>query len=175
MNAFKDAWMSASYFNSRVIGAHKHYVKRYSRKPFGECLTCTRLKVEKARVLASRDRDKIRDVKMRIRTHQEHQKQERAHYYAHRTKARTHPNESLSIIMDGMDQSKTNLPHTVRPTKGERHCCETKITGVLVHGDRFNVYINEPQVHSTSNVAIHGLHDTLMDLLEARGQLPKVL
>ena len=175
MNAFKDPWMSASYFNSKVIATHKHYVKRYSRKPFGECLTCTRLKVEKARVLASRDRDKIRDVKMRIRTHQEHQKQERGHYYAHRTKARTHPSECLSIIMDGMDQSKTNLPHTVRPTKGERHCCETKITGVLVHGDRFNVYINEPQVHSTSNVAIHCLHDTLMDLLEARGQLPKVL
>lgn len=36
---------------------------------------------------------------------------EREAYYVRRSQAEMRPNEVLSIILDGMDQAKTNLPH----------------------------------------------------------------
>jgi len=42
---------------------------------------------------------------------------ERKKYYKHQEKARKRPNKYLSIITDGMDQSKTNIPHFRIPSK----------------------------------------------------------
>jgi len=41
---------------------------------------------------------------------------ERKHYYRHRDLANRNKRECISVIIDGMDQAKTNLPHftTVR-------------------------------------------------------------
>ena len=36
---------------------------------------------------------------------------ERMVYYRHRSKARAYPEKYLSLILDGMDQAKTNIPH----------------------------------------------------------------
>lgn len=41
---------------------------------------------------------------------------ERNKYYKHNIKARVNPNKYLSLIIDGMDQAKHNLPHF---TKGK--------------------------------------------------------
>ena len=38
-------------------------------------------------------------------------RKERMDYYRKREEASKKPTEALSIIIDGMDQSKTNLPH----------------------------------------------------------------
>jgi hypothetical protein len=57
-------------------------------------------------------------------------RQERHHYYEARAKARDSPQELTCIIIDGMDQSKTNLPHLVQKSKdtaSER--MRTHITG----------------------------------------------
>ncbi len=42
---------------------------------------------------------------------------ERQVYYHHRDKARRNPERYLSLILDGMDQSKTNIPHFTTETK----------------------------------------------------------
>ena len=42
---------------------------------------------------------------------------ERDHYYGNRLKAEQHPEKYLSIIIDGMDQAKTNLPHVTSKSK----------------------------------------------------------
>ena len=44
-------------------------------------------------------------------------RKERNTYYRHRDKARKNPNLYASIIIDGMDQNKTNLPHYSRHMK----------------------------------------------------------
>ena len=44
-------------------------------------------------------------------------RQERRKYYHHCAKARQRPEKCLSIIVDGMDQSKTSLPHLITRTK----------------------------------------------------------
>ena len=73
------------------------------------------------------------------------------------------------MICDGMDQSKTDLPHTETTLKSDGHMVETKITGVYVHGKRFDAYISEPQVRHDSNLALTCLHNTLMALLAEDG------
>ena len=42
---------------------------------------------------------------------------ERNKYYKHNIKARVNPNKYLSLIIDGMDQAKHNLPHFTTSTK----------------------------------------------------------
>ena len=46
-----------------------------------------------------------------------HYSQERQHYYRHRDLAQRNKRECLSVIIDGMDQNKTNLPHFTRERK----------------------------------------------------------
>ena len=43
--------------------------------------------------------------------------QERQYYYWQWEEARRNKKECMSIIIDGMDQSKTNLPHLARERK----------------------------------------------------------
>ena len=38
-------------------------------------------------------------------------REERQDYYRKKAQAKMKPNEFLSLIVDGMDQSKTNIPH----------------------------------------------------------------
>lgn len=63
-------------------------------------------------------------------------RQERKRYYSNRQKAIECPDEVISIIVDGMDQNKTNLPSLVRVTKSCQNlwCLRTHLTGCLVHG-----------------------------------------
>ena len=44
-------------------------------------------------------------------------RQERKRYYADRQQAIDEPTEHLSLIVDGMDQNKTNVPHLIRIPK----------------------------------------------------------
>ena len=68
------------------------------------------------------------------------------------------------MMVDGMEQSKLVVPHTMVPPKDASNRLETKITGVLVHGKRFDAYISEPQVPSDSNLNLTCIHTTLMKL-----------
>lgn len=42
---------------------------------------------------------------------------ERKKYYKHQKKAEQRPDKYLSLIIDGMDQSKTHLPHWIQKSK----------------------------------------------------------
>ena len=88
------------------------------------------------------------------------QKIERSIYYKHRKKGIE--GDSLSIIVDGMDQSKLTLPHYKLIPKDVSNFLETKITGVLVHGKVFDCYISEPQVRHDINLNLTCIHNTLM-------------
>ena len=61
---------------------------------------------------------------------------ERRKYYKHITKARRDPTKYLSLIIDGMDQSKTEIPHTVyRSTlTSSLWKLRTQLVGVIAHG-----------------------------------------
>ena len=63
-------------------------------------------------------------------------RQERRRYYANKQAGIESPDEVLSIIIDGMDQNKTNLPSLKRVPKSCQNLwnLRTHLTGALVHG-----------------------------------------
>ena len=64
-----------------------------------------------------------------------HNRAERHKYYHHREKARSEPLRYATVIIDGMDQSKTNLPHLTQNTKSTQNLWKlrTHLTGALLH------------------------------------------
>ena len=70
---------------------------------------------------------------------------ERRKYYKHCRKARQEPDKHMSIILDGMDQAKTNLPHFQQKTKQTSGSwkLKTHVTGAIVHGQGvYGYYVN---------------------------------
>ena len=64
-----------------------------------------------------------------------HYRQERRKYYLHREKAQSQPEKYVTIIIDGMDQNKTNVPALLQETKSTQNLyhLHTHLTGALVH------------------------------------------
>ena len=146
------------------------WCKKRARKPFGTCTDCAGYKARLAQ--NARDRETIGRIKSEYLAHLNEQKIERHLYYDHRKKGIRW--EACSLIVDGMDQSKLVLPHYKLIPKDVANFLETKITGVLVHGKRFDCYVSEPQVKHNSNLNLTCIHNTLMELAK-EGPLPRVL
>lgn len=154
--------LKLSRFRS-VWDTNFRHVRKRRRKPFGECAECAGFKDQLQKL---RKDPQQRDVVMkRYKGHLDHQKEERLAYYKRRKKGKW--GSAISIIMDGMDQSKTDLPHTQTALKSDGDMVETKITGVLVHGRSFQCYVSEPQVKHDTNLSLTCLHDTLMKELNS--------
>ena len=100
-------------------------------------------------------------------------RQERARYYLNREKARQEPQKYLSIIIDGMDQNKTDLPHFTRKNKSACNMwvLRTHVTGAIVHGKRSFAFIDVHLWPHDSNLTINILLQLLLQLKE----LPPVL
>lgn len=61
---------------------------------------------------------------------------ERQNTINNQQKAKSYPNKYLSLIIDGMDQSKTQLPHVVHAIKFTSAMWKLRVhlVGVIVHG-----------------------------------------
>ena len=149
------------------------WCRKRARKPFGTCTVCAGYKARLA--AAARDKAELQRIKEEFVQHLLMQKIERGIYYKHRAKGMK--GEAISIIIDGMDQSKLTLPHYKLKPKDVAGFLETKITGVLVHGKCFDCYVSEPQVKHDSNLNLTCLHNTLMKLLKSyeSGTSPRIL
>ncbi len=99
-------------------------------------------------------------------------------YYSHREKARAHPHKCMTIIIDGMDQSKTNLPRMGQIPKSFQNLQQlrTHITGALIHtrcphGKLAYCFLDMLQYPHDSNMTIH----VLLSVLKEMEKLPPVL
>ena len=100
---------------------------------------------------------------------------ERQKYYKHAQKAKmTKQQKYMSMIIDGMDQSKTALPHFVRECKQTSQMVKVKthLTGVIVHGlqDSWGFFDCDQFPHA-SNLTIN----VLINVLSMYDSLPPVL
>ena len=79
----------------------------------------------------------------------------------------------MSLILDGMDQNKTNLPSLVRVTKSCQNlwCLRTHLTGCLVHGVGAFNYFDFLQWSHDCNLTLCTLMETLLQIA-ARQPLP---
>ncbi len=60
---------------------------------------------------------------------------ERKKYHIHREKLRSSPEKHVTLIVDGMDQAKTNIPNTKVITKSTSGLwrLRTHVSGILIH------------------------------------------
>ncbi|WAR14973.1 hypothetical protein MAR_005078 [Mya arenaria] len=84
---------------------------------------------------------------------------ERRYYYQKRDASRTQQETYLSLIIDGMDQAKTSLPHFAgRQSKSISNVdlLKTHVTGVINHGNGcFHSYVDFNQFPHDPNLTIN--------------------
>ena len=117
-------------------------------------------------------------VREQLNLHQALQVEERRDYWKTKNSAILYPNESLCLIVDGMDQNKTMVPKLQQVVKGiEGRYVKTHLCGVLVHGEGLysDVWIDSHHKHDSNQVVTSIMH--VIDDVRARrgGKLPPVL
>ena len=161
---------SPNYFNS----LRKKFfptVKVPPQQRFTKCKQCTLLKAETAR---TRIPEELKAIKKRQHKHLGQLMKERRKYWSRRSKARTQPKQYMSMIIDGMDQSKTLLPRFVLESSPMQRSLRLKahLIGVMVHGRGNYVYVSNDRIHCDPNLTIHCILRTLQQLPPP---LPKTL
>ena len=142
------------------------------RNSFAKCTACTSFKTDLAKVLPVHQRQKIVQAFDR---HLDHQMKERMQYYANRNHARIHPEEAMSVILDGMTQSTTALPWfphgAPKSVGGIRY--DVHVFGALIHGHTPRVLLHDAGVPTGPNLTIECLWRIMK--LNGSEKLPPVL
>jgi hypothetical protein len=141
--------------------------------PFAKCDFCIqhRAKAERRRTDAA-----IATDNMALRSHLKDIENEKLMYYSNRARARKWPHLYLSVIIDGADQSKHDMPHfkDMSHMTNELRRIKMHLYGALVHGRAayaFTMTDHEAQGH---NSTIQVLHYVLVDIAKG-GPLPTIL
>lgn len=102
---------------------------------------------------------------------------ERDKYVHHRYKAKRHPDRYLSLIIDTMDQNKTDIPHFAQCTKTTSawQTLPSHLTGVLIHGIGALTFFDHKEFSKDSNMNCTIIVETLKRIKAKRGVLPKTL
>jgi hypothetical protein len=84
---------------------------------------------------------------------------EREKYAKHRHKSQKYPEKYLSVIIDGMDQDKTDIPHIITNPKALAGSfkLQTHVTGVQAHGHCTLMFIDCGQFPHDTNLTIEAL------------------
>ena len=97
-------------------------------------------------------------------------RRERKKYQRHREKSRAEPDKYVCLIVDGMDQAKTNLPNTRVIAKSTSNLwrLRTHVSGVLLHtkascGKLAHAFMDLLQWAHDSNLTITLLVKVLID------------
>ena len=131
--------------------------------PFARCGACHNFKCE---LLKSRNPLEREEIKAKRKEHLEQQYAEREKYYKHREKAMKKPEKYMSMIIDGMDQAKLDIPHFARATKGNSTPLGNSIIGVLVHGVEFKQFVVSHSMKGGANEMMTVLNTALRELQE---------
>jgi hypothetical protein len=143
--------------------------------PFAKCDTCVRQRSKDSmkRTQAERDAD--------IESTAEHLRavsKEKLCYYMHRTKATKTPGSYLSMIIDGADQSKYNLPYWCERSHAsdDPNRLKMHLYGVLCHGRRAYTFVVPDHEAQGHNPTIQIIWQVIVDqYVTNKGVLPSVL
>lgn len=151
----------------------KLHCKSLTRADFGRCDDCTYFETQRKNRHLSDDEhiemEEARDLHLMT------QQRERDVYYDHRrigreTFAGQLPLDqgAVSLIVDFMEQAKTDLPHFVRSPKGLKEEMENAlplaVLGILVHGYRHYAFVVPPWVGAGADTIIECISQVLADL-----------
>ena len=152
----KRAMCSWPYF-LRTWNSKYSNVKLRKHSTFTHCDFCEEMKEILITTLDSKIRTK---TKNNYREHLQYVKKERECYYEKRLKAKTNPNEYMSIIIDGSDMASYGLPYFYRQTKETvvGYKMLMKLIGVIVHGIGVFVFLVHKNWAADPNLTIEVLH-----------------
>ena len=104
-------------------------------------------------------------------------RQECQRYYTNRRLGTDNPNDYISLIADGMDQNKTNVPSLVRTPKSCQNLwnLRTHLMGVLVHGIGSYCFFDYLQWPHDCNLTLGCILNTLSDISKCRILPPKLM
>ena len=165
---------SLSHFN-RIWREDEELAKIICREhlPFAKCDFCIQHRAKKER---KRTQEALDEDNMALREHLKDIRNEKLYYYSNRARGRRYPDEYLSIIIDGADQSKHDMPHfkDMSHLTNELRRIKMHLYGALVHGRgayAFTITDHEAQGHNSS---IQVLHHILVDVAK-HGKMPRIL
>ena len=166
---------SHSYFMRcwRTIPELRNIVlRKYLR--FALCDECIELR-EKRRFARSY-KEKI-EIQKEETKHYAFVHEERTTYYIRRNAAIYFPQDYLSLIIDGADQSAYGLPHFIEIDKSSSNQLKIPVylMGVLVHGYRTFGFTYLKNIKHGANIVIECLHHVLVDYKTNKGSIPPVI
>ncbi|XP_052097971.1 uncharacterized protein LOC127732831 [Mytilus californianus] len=139
---------------------------------FAKCDFCIKIKIK----LENQNLSKAKRLKymQKREKHLKLQNQERQKYYRHAEKSRRYPHKYLCMIIDGMDQNKTNIPHFHRLAKSTSQMwnLRTHLTGVIIHGISTFGFFDIGQWPHDSNLTMNII---LNSLWQVKDKLPNIL
>jgi hypothetical protein len=169
-----DQVASLSHFN-RIWRDDSELAKIICREhiPFAKCTFCIqhRAKAERKRNQTAIDTDN-----QALRAHLKDVENEKLYYYSNRSRARAKPDEFLSIIIDGADQSKHDMPHfkDMSHLTNEVRRIKMHLYGALVHGRGAYAFTMPDSERQGHNSTIQVLHHIILDIAK-NGKVPKCL
>lgn len=126
---------------------------------FTKCSTCEGFRDKLAE--AARNRTETNAILRDRKRHHDFVARERRAYFMNQERAILTPDQAMSIIMDGADQSAFGLPHFTTITKDTRgHALKVKLIGLLQHDgqSRLNLYTMTENFETGANHVIETLH-----------------
>ena len=97
---------------------------------------------------------------------------ERQKYYKHALKAKSASHQYMSLIVDAMDTSKTNLPHLLHETtESTASKLGVHVVGAISHGRDTYAYVDVDEYPHSSNLIM----TTILSILQSMDTLPPVL
>jgi hypothetical protein len=149
------------------------WIKLRKVKKFAECQICSYLNELMRKALTA---TATKQHRMTKDDHLIWQSTERMCYYEHRSKSIRYCTTHRSIAIDGMDQSKTDLPSFKREPKdfGGLTSHNVHVTAALVHGEAPTVYLTDDRLPSDSSMTIEFII-LLLEEMAANNNLPSTL
>ena len=116
---------------------------------------------------------------MMLQKHWEQQSLERLKLAKYRKRCFAHPDKYIGIVIDGMDQKKTRLPHWPRPPKSVDESCllQMHVVGCLIFHSQLHskVFLNYPTLHNDGNLIITIMQRILNEWENKLGGIPPIL
>lgn len=163
--------VSKSHFHRIFVKASLELHIRLARGcgDFLKCKVCDAYDARIRQACSDQQRKILKKYKTR---HLGKQQKQREKFYKHRQKARDNRKRYLSIIIDGMDQKKTDCPVMGSKIKDESPLVQ-RVIGAKVHGIRTYAFLCDETVPHGGNIICEVLRRVLKDL-EERSELPYI-
>ena len=142
---------------------------------FNKCTTCESLRKQHNETSDTATRGR---VEVELREHRLFVQKERQEYSARREEAIRRPNEALSVVIDGADSLRYQVPNLKQKVSALQKVAPLRynLMGAIVHGRGCKVYTVPHFYKQGTNVTLYVLQDIVQSLIRtSQGNLPKTL